>query len=260
MQELLQAILECEEAYLNCFCEKVKEENYIRYTDALLPDMYAYNFIEVGDKVTKETLKELIQAETQRSIDNKARFCKIKVPKYPQEPVVSCNGKSPEQETLGTYLCNLDLVKNWRQVTACEVKRIANGRQIEELIALDLIQDEATCGASFCKRRAIRKGQVYISDTGCDSYICYYDGKPVGSCDLFINRTIAKIEDFSVSPEYQRKGIGTTILKALVERAQEQGAKNVYLNTEEDDTAKEMYMKLGFTKVAEFYSLIWERL
>ena len=69
---------------------------------------------------------------------------------------------------------------------------------------------------------------------------------------------MAKIEDFSVNPNYQRRGIGTTLLKALVEIAQEQGINAVYLNADEDDTAKEMYTKLGFKKIGEVYSLFWD--
>lgn len=52
-----------------------------------------------------------------------------------------------------------------------------------------------------------------MSEIPVETYICYYDEIPVGSCQLFLYDGIAKIEDFTVSQEYQRRGIGTTILK-----------------------------------------------
>lgn len=91
-----------------------------------------------------------------------------------------------------------------------------------------------------------------------DTYICYYDKIPVGSCQLFLYNGIAKIEDFTVSPEYQRRGIGTTILKYVIDIALSKKAELIYLSADEDDTAKEMYEKLGFEKVSESYALVYK--
>jgi spore maturation protein CgeE len=61
-----------------------------------------------------------------------------------------------------------------------------------------------------------------------------------------------------VLPEYQRRGIGTTILKYLIDTALSMGVEGIYLVADEDDTPKEMYRKLGFEKVDESYSLFWK--
>ena len=62
---------------------------------------------------------------------------------------------------------------------------------------------------------------------------------------------VAKIEDFDVLPKYQRKGYGSALLKEIICIALEQNARIIYLVTDEDDTAKEMYLKIGFEKVGE---------
>lgn len=68
---------------------------------------------------------------------------------------------------------------------------------------------------------------------------------------MFIHDGIAKIENFSVSPSHQRKGYGTTILKTLIEHTLNQHAHAIYLIIDEDDTAKELYLKCGFHKMGE---------
>jgi len=129
---------------------------------------------------------------------------------------------------------------------------------LEDILALDLEHDEESIGRDFCTRRVYRRKDVYLSEKGVDSYICYHNNKPVGNCNLFIHNNIAKIEDFAVSPIHQRKGFGTTILKNLIEIAFEKGATIIYLEADEEDTAKEMYQKCGFYKVDEFTDLSFE--
>jgi len=55
---------------------------------------------------------------------------------------------------------------------------------------------------------------------------------------------IAKIENFAINPAYQRKGYGTTILKLLIDIAIKENCHTIYLVTDENYTAKEMYKKM----------------
>ncbi|MEG2918437.1 MAG: GNAT family N-acetyltransferase [Clostridium sp.] len=116
---------------------------------------------------------------------------------------------------------------------------------VEDLVLLDLIQDSETLKEDFCQRRAISMGQASLSEIPVDTYICYYDKIPVGSCQLFLYNGLAKIEDFTVSPEYQRRGIGTNILKYVIDIALLKKVEVIYLSADEEDTAKEMYKKNG---------------
>ena len=257
MQTIVKQILECEEAYIKCFCEIIETVDARYYRDVLLPDMYAHNFTVLKKEQTITSLQDFINSETQKYMESGNKFYKLNLSKLPKEKMKSCKGKEAEVEILGIYLCDLEKVHSWSQNTKLIVQQITSSKQIEELTELDLIHDRETCGESFCRRRATRRGEVYLSNKPCHSYIGYYEGKPVANCDLFIDGEVAKIEDFAVIPEYQRKGIGTALLKHLIGVAQKQGARMIYLNTDEEDTAKEMYTKLGFTKIGEQYSLFW---
>ncbi|WP_124998518.1 GNAT family N-acetyltransferase [Clostridium tagluense] len=49
--------------------------------------------------------------------------------------------------------------------------------------------------------------------------------------------------------KYQRKGFGTSVLKELLKRCSDFGAETVYVLTDSEYTAKEMYKKCGFLKI-----------
>lgn len=63
-------------------------------------------------------------------------------------------------------------------------------------------------------------------------------------------------EDFGVVPAMRGKGYGTALLYRLIDIAAENGASVIYLTTDEDDTAKDMYLKRGFEKVGEKYAVL----
>ena len=129
---------------------------------------------------------------------------------------------------------------------------------IDDVLFCDLQFDEAVHGKDFCTRRCYRRGKVYVSDKGVNSYVCYHNGNIIGTCNLFMYNGTAKIEDFAVLPTYQRKGYGTTILKSLIDIAIKENSHTIYLVTDEDDTAKDMYGKIGFKKVGERTDLLFK--
>ncbi|XOQ43554.1 MAG: hypothetical protein ACFWTN_03750 [Clostridium sp.] len=65
------------------------------------------------------------------------------------------------------------------------------------------------------------------------------------------------IEDFTVLHGEQRKKYGTSILKHLITLAYERKAQTIYLLTDEEDTVKDMYRKLGFIKTDEITELMF---
>ena len=53
--------------------------------------------------------------------------------------------------------------------------------------------------------------------------------------------------------------IGTAILKSMIETAIQQNCQLIYLVTDEEDTAKDMYQKLGFHKIAQRTDYFFKR-
>lgn len=96
-----------------------------------------------------------------------------------------------------------------------------------------------------------------IIDRGGHIFVALYRGKPVGVCALCkmddpnYDYELAKL---AVNPTAQGMGIGTLLCKAVIDKAKELGARNLFL---ESNTllkpAIHTYKKLGFRELAEYH-------
>ena len=251
-------ILECELQYSKCFSEFYENEKVIRFRDSKLTDMYYHNYTYIDSSLEMDTLKHIIDNEITLRLSEECNYCNIILDDVVDNPLQVNDKYKAEVSTKGYYSFDISYFSKLAMIPDCIVKKVDNQKIIDDLLFCDLQHDEETLGKDFCTRRCYRRGEVYISDKGVDSYVCYHQGNIIGNCDLFIYEDIAKIEDFSVLPKYQRKGYGTTILKAVIDISIKENCKTIYLNTYEDDTAKEMYIKNGFYKIGESSDLFFK--
>ena len=84
-------------------------------------------------------------------------------------------------------------------------------------------------------------------------FVAQYQGRIIGSTTLLIEQKfihgggkVGHIEDVVVSKEFQSKGVGVIIIKAVLEYAKSQGCYKTILDC--DDTVKPFYEKLGFSR------------
>lgn len=248
-------IFDCEMNYYKCFSTTVELENVVRFRDDKLSDMYDYNFSYFTNKAP--SMAE-IEEELSYRRGEAGGFCNICAVIRPGFAELSSLSSVPEISTNGFYRFDASKLSLFKDCQDLSIKKVTDKAMLDDLLSCDLAHDEKTLGRDFCTRRCYRRGKVYLAEGGVDSYICYSGGVPVGNCDLFIHNGAAKIEDFAVNPKYQRRGFGTAILKCLIQIALDKGCELIYLVTDEDDTAKDMYKKLGFTKVGEQIGLLFK--
>jgi predicted N-acetyltransferase YhbS len=74
-------------------------------------------------------------------------------------------------------------------------------------------------------------------------FVAEQDGKIVGMCMLELRLENARLEHVWIDPDYQRQGIGRTIIAYALEAAAEAGSTFVVI--ESDPYAEEFYLKLG---------------
>ena len=256
---LIRKITECDLEYTKCFCEMDKQSNFIRFKDDLIPDMWYHNYTWITNSTDDDSLLQFIESEVDRRKREGKNFCLVRCHVSVSDSVVAQLSVKPDVSIAGWYVMDdLSNLSGLKTTEGAEVVRVNTAEMLEDYLKLDLEHDGESQGEDFCTRRVYRRKEIYLSDDGVDCYICYLCGEAVGSCNLFVHNGFAKIEDFSVSPRHQRKGLGTTILKSLIEIALVKNVTTVYLETDEEDTAKEMYMKCGFKKVNEFKDLSFE--
>ncbi len=125
--------------------------------------------------------------------------------------------------------------------------QVASSQEIlNDGIAVDITANTIHMG-DFAKERIQRKAEIYRNnELKTKLYVGYYNNLPIGNCELFIHKNISKLEDFDIIEAYQRKGFGTHFLNYLLHETEKYNIQQLYLVTDNADTAKEMYKKNHF--------------
>jgi ribosomal protein S18 acetylase RimI-like enzyme len=93
-----------------------------------------------------------------------------------------------------------------------------------------------------------------LEDTAYHVMVCVQDRIPIGIGRLHLNSPDeAQIRFMAVEVEYQKKGIGSMIIKELERLASSAGAKYIVLNSR--DTAIPFYEKHGYNNIKQTLTL-----
>lgn len=87
--------------------------------------------------------------------------------------------------------------------------------------------------------------------------VVYYQNQPVGSIDVIETDQTIEIDSFGVIESMRKKGIGSAIQAFIANYA---GAKPIILIADGEDTAKDMYIKQGYTFIGYRYQILKENL
>jgi ribosomal protein S18 acetylase RimI-like enzyme len=93
-----------------------------------------------------------------------------------------------------------------------------------------------------------RHYRTYIADCRFDVLECR--GEPFGRLYLAFGPTRLNIVDIALLPEWCGRGIGTSLLRAVMETA-EQSGRGVVIFVEKYNPALRLYRRLGFTEVQD---------
>ncbi len=77
------------------------------------------------------------------------------------------------------------------------------------------------------------------------------DGEDVGMLKTYWESDMAFIKDIQIREDYQGRGIGTSIVQSIIERAHREG-RDVRLKVLKGNPAKCFYERLGFAEYTEF--------
>ncbi|EPD48061.1 hypothetical protein HMPREF1208_02102 [Staphylococcus sp. HGB0015] len=105
-------------------------------------------------------------------------------------------------------------------------------------------------------RDAVRK-YIELGERPLNYYVAYLDDQPVGILNLIEKEGTVEIDGFAVAEQYRGQGIGSSMQAKVGEIA---GKRPVILVADAEDTAKEMYIKQGYTYVSFQYSALKEHI
>jgi ribosomal protein S18 acetylase RimI-like enzyme len=81
--------------------------------------------------------------------------------------------------------------------------------------------------------------------------LAFEDGRAVGHCSTWEGlEAVGQVEDLFVHPAYRRRGIGRALIHHCVESARARGAGAMVIAVDTTNTAKHMYVALGWRPIA----------
>jgi spore maturation protein CgeE len=243
---------ETEIVYTKKFTENYEDNDIIRFYDNDLHDMHMHNFTYIKNNVCRDKFTKIILQELEKRKDENAKFLRIEFNFAVEEDFISNLPQIPEVTKYDYMYIDPNMSEYLTGNEECIIKKAISEKVLKEGIEADILANESAMGTEFARKRIYRKSEVYKQlHSNLDLYVCNYNGIAIGNCELMLSNDIAKIEDFDILKKYQRKRFGTSLLKHLLKEAKANGVKIVYLITDSDDTAKDMYKKCGFKKAGE---------
>lgn len=256
---MFSKFLSTEIEYIKKFTENYEDNQIIRFYDNNLMGMYMHNFTLIKNKVSKDDFRNIILKELEKRKDEKASFLRIEFNFSTEDDFINSLPLVPEVVKYDYLYIEPKMSDYLTGNEECTIKKATSEAILKDGIEVDILANESAMGHEFARKRIYRKSEVYTKpNSNLDLYVCNYRGIPIGNCELMLNHDIAKIEDFDILNDYQRKGFGTSVVKYLLEEAKENCVEFVYLITDSADTAKEMYKKCGFKKAGEKTELFFD--
>jgi len=125
--------------------------------------------------------------------------------------------------------------------------RVYAGTREPELEASGLPREQ---WGAFVEHQFTAQSRHYESyeDTSYD--IVLVDGDPAGRLIVARWPEELRVVDVALLPEYRGRGIGGTLMRRLIEEAEERGVKTS-IHVERFNPAQRLYSRLGFRAVAE---------
>ncbi len=123
-----------------------------------------------------------------------------------------------------------------------EIRRLGPG----DASVLDRVAADVFDQAINKKRLA-----VYLREPGHLLFVAICDGEVIGQARGMIHHhpdmeDELYIDNLGVAPSFQRQQIGTRLIKALLKSGKEQGCREAWVGTEQDnEAARKLYESLG---------------
>ncbi|HEV2351313.1 MAG TPA: GNAT family N-acetyltransferase [Terriglobia bacterium] len=104
---------------------------------------------------------------------------------------------------------------------------------------------------AFLRRQFLAQHEYYAAQfPQADHHIILTDGRPMGRLLVSRNSEAIELVDISLLPQHRASGIGTRLIKALLDEGQSAG-KPVRLYVFRFNRAQRLYERLGFYKIGE---------
>jgi len=215
--------------------------NHIHYPEML--SRYNSNFIEYKTWVSQEVFLRDINYLREFHEKNGQKHVKFYFPageEIPGHLKTVLTEHTFEIEKMELYSLQPSLFPRVENHPDISVQPV-NDANLKDFLSLQYQQD-IQFGTNFAEQKmALYKR--FVKDPKIVQLLAYYKGIPVGSVHLILSNDTVEIDDFSVKPDYQRKGIGSRLQQYVMEHFSD---KTVILVAEGSDTPRDMYQRQNY--------------
>jgi ribosomal protein S18 acetylase RimI-like enzyme len=124
--------------------------------------------------------------------------------------------------------------------------------------AMDRMNREEPWYAPSVSREIVGSLRLKAEHGALSLFVAERDNRVVGAIGLASHRGMSSLVSVGTLPDARGRGVGSTMVTDMIERARVQRADVIYLIARADDSPKDMYRKLGFETELAFD--VWLRL
>ena len=204
-----------------------------KWEDPLLPDKYDHNCFEYSGQPSREELEEAMRY--QRSIGS--AFIKLEG----DEPLLDSFGL---EQSITLTMVLRSAGQGWKT----NPELVFHVPSLSELEDIERRHFGPLYGEDFT-RRNIRRLYEKLTFHGA-----YLDGKLVGAGYSFSDSGFTCIDGLIVDAAYRKRCVATSLIKHIKESCPD---TILFLHADDDDTPKDMYLKMGFEisdRLYEYFS------
>jgi N-acetylglutamate synthase-like GNAT family acetyltransferase len=95
--------------------------------------------------------------------------------------------------------------------------------------------------------------RVLIEKADARFFVARVAGELAGCCELYVHDGVGQVEDVNTLQEFRNRGVARAFVLRAAHEARAVGADLVFLMADANDWPRQMYAKLGFEPVAQFW-------
>lgn len=239
----LNQMIEHEKLYVELFSKTMEKPYGYEAEDIHQRDKYYHNYLGITQNLVNDQDIKAYITKTQKhgfSVIRLENGVKIN-PTFYENAIADCDGY------YGNEIQSITI--NPKSSIAIEMVN----PQDDDGFFQFLYEDSKPYGESYALGNVKRQKEVLTIESSKYMYFkAVLNNQTIGTLNVFIHQHTAKLDDFVIADEKQRKGYGSRLMYEVLEFLKTKGISYVYLVTDQQGTAKQMYQTWGFKPLGSF--------
>ena len=102
----------------------------------------------------------------------------------------------------------------------------------------------------------LEQKRIVADALGGRFFLALADGRAASVCELYVRGPTAQIEDVGTLDGYRGRGLARAVVLRALAEARTAGCDLVFLEADEDDWPKELYLRLGFGPIGRIFAFL----